>query len=394
MLHLQMVRGLAVDKARGNVLKMDRHKYVKLAYHGFRELSREERLATYADAAVRESYDEPDYALLDTLFSLGETYLFCQLVELRDAKPELFGGRTYARMHADVRAAVDMCHRDGSLKRVVAANPGEYIYPDPALVPLLDLLRRSGRKVFLVTNSLWDYTHVVMNYLCEGRVGAAKTLDWTRRFDVIITGSAKPKFFENEREPIFAVDPATGNLLNTDNGAPLPHVGGADPLATRVALEVGFPHVVPPGAGTGAAGEGSAQGVAPSRGNIFQGGSYHHLHAMLGVSAGSQVLYVGDHIYGDGACGPSHYVSSLPRPLSQGSDHAVRVQCCAARSRWAGARRWWCRSWRRSCACARRRAAPRRSSARCAAGGTRWTTSCSGWSGRRRAARATWRWRA
>ena len=296
-----MVRGLAVDKARGNVLKMDRHKYVKLAYHGFRELSREERLATYADAAVRESYDEPDYALLDTLFSLGETYLFCQLVELRDARPELFGGRSYARMHADVRAAVDMCHRDGSLKRVVAADPGRYIYPDPALVPLLDLLRRSGRKVFLVTNSLWDYTHVVMNYLCEGRVGADKTLDWTKRFDVIITGSAKPKFFENEREPIFAVDSATGNLLNTDNGAPLPHVGGADPLATRVALEVGFPHVVPPGAGTGAAGEGAAAGAASVRGNIFQGGSYRHLHAMLGVSAGSQVLYVGDHIYGDGA---------------------------------------------------------------------------------------------
>jgi HAD superfamily 5'-nucleotidase-like hydrolase len=143
-----MVRGLAVDKARGNVLKMDRHKYVKLAFHGFKELSRAERLATYADAAVRESYDEPDYALLDTLFSLGETYLFCQLVELRDAQPHLFQGRSYASMHADVRAAVDMCHRDGSLKRVVAADPEKYIYPDPALVPLLDMLRSSGKCVW------------------------------------------------------------------------------------------------------------------------------------------------------------------------------------------------------------------------------------------------------
>ena len=141
-----MVRGLTVDKARGNVLKMDRHKYVKLAFHGFAELSREARLATYADSRVRESYDEPDYALLDTLFSLGETYLFCQLVELRDAQPHLFPPeRTYARMHADVRAAVDMCHRDGSLKRVVAADPSKYIYPDPSLVPLLDMLRSSGR---------------------------------------------------------------------------------------------------------------------------------------------------------------------------------------------------------------------------------------------------------
>jgi len=48
-----MVRGLTIDKRRGNVLKLDRHKYVKLAYHGFRPLSREERLATYANALVR-----------------------------------------------------------------------------------------------------------------------------------------------------------------------------------------------------------------------------------------------------------------------------------------------------------------------------------------------------
>jgi hypothetical protein len=31
-----MTRGLVVDKVRGNVIKVDRHKYVKVAYHGFR----------------------------------------------------------------------------------------------------------------------------------------------------------------------------------------------------------------------------------------------------------------------------------------------------------------------------------------------------------------------
>ena len=50
-----MVRGLTIDKRRGNVLKLDRHKYVKLAYHGFQKLSREQRLATYANALVRSS---------------------------------------------------------------------------------------------------------------------------------------------------------------------------------------------------------------------------------------------------------------------------------------------------------------------------------------------------
>jgi hypothetical protein len=83
-----MVRGLVLDKKRGCILKMDRHKYVKVAYHGFHELSREERHATYCNTLSRDSYDEPDYALIDTLFSLAEAYLFMQLVDFRDAFPD------------------------------------------------------------------------------------------------------------------------------------------------------------------------------------------------------------------------------------------------------------------------------------------------------------------
>lgn len=47
-----MMRGLIIDKKRGNILKMDRHKYVKLAFHGFQQLSRDQRLATYANTGV------------------------------------------------------------------------------------------------------------------------------------------------------------------------------------------------------------------------------------------------------------------------------------------------------------------------------------------------------
>lgn len=48
-----MCRGLIIDKARGNMLKVDRHKYVKLAYHGFAALPREARMATYNTAGAR-----------------------------------------------------------------------------------------------------------------------------------------------------------------------------------------------------------------------------------------------------------------------------------------------------------------------------------------------------
>jgi hypothetical protein len=60
---------------------------------------------------------------------------------------------------------------------------------DPRLPRLLESLRGSGRKLFLATNSLWDYTHVVMNFLLSGRTGTARNLDWLRYFDAVITGA-------------------------------------------------------------------------------------------------------------------------------------------------------------------------------------------------------------
>ena len=33
-------------------------------------------------------FDEPDFALIDTLFSLAEAHLFMQLIELQDKHPE------------------------------------------------------------------------------------------------------------------------------------------------------------------------------------------------------------------------------------------------------------------------------------------------------------------
>ncbi|KAK9829767.1 hypothetical protein WJX72_007769 [[Myrmecia] bisecta] len=279
-----MVRGLTIDKKRGNILKIDRHKYVKLAYHGFRQLSRAERLATYSNAEERHEYDEPDYALIDTLFSLAEAHLFMQLVELQDAQPHLLPpGKQTADLYKDVRASVDLCHRDGSLKQAVAQDPAKYIHEDLRLAGLLETLRQSGRKLFVATNSLWDYTNVVMNYLLCGRVGNDRNLDWLEHFDVVITGCGKPAFFTG-RKPIFEVQTSTGMLRNTDGGTPMVAIGEQD---------------LPKDYGPSRAPEGLGEHAQGEQARVFQGGVYLDLHKMLGVRSGSEVLYIGDHIYGD-----------------------------------------------------------------------------------------------
>lgn len=160
-----MMRGLVVDKQRGNVLKADRHKYVKVAYHGFQKLSEEERQQIYGRSEVRNSLDEPEYTMIDTLFSISEAFLYMTLVELKETHPDLLKQKSFLDIYNDVRFTIDYCHRDGTLKRKVAENPEKYIYADEHLLPLLQMLRESGKSIFLATNSLWDYTNITMNYL-------------------------------------------------------------------------------------------------------------------------------------------------------------------------------------------------------------------------------------
>ena len=315
-----MVRGLTVDKRRGNVLKMDRHKYVKIAQHGLRTLSRDERKALYDGVEQRESFDGKDFAQIDTLFSLAEAYLFMQLVEMRDGErmqqkqqrrqqqrqeeeeeeeggennkhlPEGSSPNDYSHLYRDVRAAVDLCHRDGSLKMAVAEEPSKYIYEDPSLLSLFRMLRDSGRQVFICTNSLWDYTNVVMNFLLYGRVGSDKTLDWLSEFDVVIVGSGKPAFFQSAPRPMFEVDVATGLLANTDDGSPVAQIGLDEPLPALDEYNMRADE------GSEASTSSSAGPGEPSA--VYQGGHFKHLNRMLNVRSGSQILYVGDHIYGD-----------------------------------------------------------------------------------------------
>ncbi|KAJ0925873.1 putative 5'-nucleotidase [Helianthus annuus] len=273
-----MVRGLVLDKKRGNILKMDRHKYVKIAYHGFRLLSKDEKVATYGNTFIKDAFDGPDYAHIDTFFSLAESYLFAQLVDYKDNNPgQISEVKDYSRIYADVRSAVDMCHRDGTLKEMVAKDPKKYINEDDTIIPMLKMLKSSGRTIFLVTNSLWDYTHVVMNFLIEARtINSSSSLssNWLQYFDFVITGSAKPSFFHDKNHAnLFAVETESGKLINTDNGTPLAQVGGP---AAELPDQIPNKHY-----------------------KVFQGGNVSHLHKLLNVGSSSQVLYVGDHIYGD-----------------------------------------------------------------------------------------------
>jgi HAD superfamily 5'-nucleotidase-like hydrolase len=256
-------RGCVVDKKRGNVLKIDRFKYVRVATHGLTQLTAEQRKALYIQSFKEmQSFSGSNFASIDTPFSLVDACLFSQLVDLKD---RLGLSKPYEALWTDMRKAVDRCHKDGVIKKTVAQDPSKYVIFDPNLFAMLSRYRSSGFKVFLLTNSLYDYTQVVMNYLEGRKAGDAKDDAWMDYFDVIIVGGNKPSFLTDEGKlPLLRVDSSSGKLENIDN-IPAPDMVDAFLAA----------------------------------GKVFQGGNAQILHTLLKLSSGDRLLYVGDHVYAD-----------------------------------------------------------------------------------------------
>ncbi len=240
-----VIRGLVVDKEYGNLFKMDRFNHVGRCYHGRKPLGDAEWKRLYRDVKIKLS--TPRFAWIDTLFALPEAALFAQIIELLEARSEAVD---YARLYDDIRRSIDEVHRDGSLKAEVRKDLDGFFVRDPEIGPALHKLRSGGKKLFLLTNSLLDYTDVVLSHLLDGLLPEYPS--WRNYFDFVIVGAQKPAFF-SERQPFVELD-AQGQTL----------------------------------------------GVAESleRGRLYQGGNLTDFERLVGIG-GDKVLYVGDHIYGD-----------------------------------------------------------------------------------------------
>jgi 5'-nucleotidase len=52
-----------------------------------------------------------------------------QIVELKDTGcSPMLQAKPYKEIYREIRGAVDLCHRDGSLKKAVAEEPAKYIH--------------------------------------------------------------------------------------------------------------------------------------------------------------------------------------------------------------------------------------------------------------------------
>ncbi|XP_049640596.1 5'-nucleotidase domain-containing protein 4 [Suncus etruscus] len=256
-------RGLVFDALYGNLLKVDAHGNVLLGTHGFAILSEAEIWSMYPSKFIQRD-DLQRFHFLNTLFNLPETYLYACLVDFFSRCSRYINCDTgyqhgnlfmsFRSLFQDVTDAMDNVHQSDCLKEKTLQNLEKYVEKDERIPMLLGKMKEVG-KVFLATNSSYNYTNAIMTYLFETGEAETQTRPWRSYFDLIVVDTHKPGFF------------AEGTVLrqvNTDSGK------------LRVGTYTG-PH----------------QHCA-----VYSGGSSDMVCELLGVH-GKDILYIGDHIFGD-----------------------------------------------------------------------------------------------
>ena len=228
------IRGLVLDGNRGNLLKLSSDRLAVRACHGSRVLTRESIDAAYGPRRIVSS--AKGFRSIDTLFEIPESYLYALLVDALDQ--DILGGKDYLQLFQDVRWAIDTAHRNGAMKAEILANREFYIIQDPELPGALDRWKRAGKKLFVVSNSEWSFTDGVLSHMLDGQDPARPK--WEDYFDLVVTSSRKPVFFQEPQDAI----PTAGHA------------------------------------------------------KAFTGGNASWLEHQL-EAFGEEILYVGDHIYGD-----------------------------------------------------------------------------------------------
>ncbi|XP_031285802.1 cytosolic purine 5'-nucleotidase isoform X2 [Pistacia vera] len=245
-----VIRGLVIDKEKGNLVKADRFGYVKRAMHGTKMLSTRAVSEMYGRELV--DLKQSRWEFLNTLFSVSEAVAYMQMVDKLDEgaiSPDL-GPLDYKGLYKAVGKALFRAHVEGQLKSEIMSKPELFVEPDPELpLALLDQ-KEAGKKLLLITNSDYHYTDKMMQHSFNRFL--PNDMGWRDLFDMVIVSARKPEFFQMSH-PLYEV----------------------------------------------VTGEGLMRPCFKARkGGLYSGGSAQMVESSLNVH-GDEILYVGDHIYTD-----------------------------------------------------------------------------------------------
>ena len=268
-------KGLVIDKELGNVVKLDCKARVLQGAHGSRWLSGEELEETYGADPLPDfaGVSTERYWPLNTFFDIPCAPVFAALVDVEGGEGVgKWPAKSYADLTADIYKSVNfnyLSFEGGHYFQPFKADPGKYV-PERKDIRdwLLSLRKDHGFKLFLATNSMPEYSKLLLDH-AFGK-GA-----WEDVFDVVLFKCRKPAFFTEHDVPFQEVtfgEPESKSESESEAG------GGFEQVSvTFRTLEEG-------------------EDVVGEGGRMYHMGSASALHRGLGIEDPSRVVYFGDHI--------------------------------------------------------------------------------------------------
>jgi HAD superfamily 5'-nucleotidase-like hydrolase len=184
-------RGIVADTASGALIKLSHRDRVLRARRAGALFGVREIRQTYGDDRIDVS--RPGFKEIQSPFDLPVGQLFAVLPD----RLRRHSGRTpdYVATLNDIVEMLDRAHTQGELKRHIVRSPGTFIEKRPGVAALLSAIRHWGKKTFLLTNSGYDYTVDLLDYLLPASETPAG--GWRTLFDAVVVDAGKPGFFDN-----------------------------------------------------------------------------------------------------------------------------------------------------------------------------------------------------
>ena len=239
-------RGVFLDFETGDAILLGSRGEILVAYHGRRRRNTTEIDAVYGTDVPWKGIKKLErgcmqgYVLFSEFFLLGMLFRTLLCVELVDKVQPSF-----LRNYADISIFfheftqtfgwenVGLCK--GKYFPNILRDPNRFIRHRPAVVAYLQKLRLKGKKLFLCTNSNFDYSNFLLRFLLSPFAANSEwskkneeevqefmhvpvdqqTLQWWKLFDVSFVFANKPKFFNEDTSSFHLIDFQKYNRLKS-----------------------------------------------------------------------------------------------------------------------------------------------------------------------------------
>jgi len=197
-------KGVLIDRDAGNILLLDFKSTIVVSYHGYKRMTEEEIKKEYGAKMTIDYTGSSTFRFwsLSTYFEAPLASIFASLVDYEQNK-KLAENRLPKDYRSIAESLYDAMYfnfaewRKGWYFPEIAMHTEKYIIKQEGLLKWFENLKKVHKRfLFLLTNSLPEYTDILMSYSFGS--------NWPSIFDVVCVHAQKPKWF-TEKDPYFGI---------------------------------------------------------------------------------------------------------------------------------------------------------------------------------------------